>query len=264
MAGLWKRINNVWSNEMLTGEEAGRMVENANAVGKTDAAQKLLAAVDAPAVNMTLRDAALSMGVPVEAVTFDNLVTESAQPRIIYESDWLYGYDSDFKYAIGRSRDGFHLGTFIADAPASEFPRWENSVPTREEAETMAERAMAEWSRNDVAIQQAEDAEQAEQLSETADGPRIVYTSEWYQSFGSEFKYHIAQSADGWHYATETSENPESDLIWSAAFPSREEAENLALSAYSEWDNRIAEAEQAYEDREIARIARSRGLSVEV
>lgn len=263
MAGIWERISNLWSNEMLTGEEAGRLIENANAVGKTNAAQKLLAAVDAPGVNETLRDAALSMGVPVEAVTFENLVAESAQPRIIYESDWLYGYDSDFKYAIGRSRDGFNVGTFIADAPTSEFPRWENSVPTREEAETMAERAMAEWSRNDVAIQQAEAAEEAEQLSEIADGPRVVYTSEWYQGFGSEFKYHIAQSPDGWHYATETSENPESDLRWSAAFPSREEAENLAVSAHSEWDSRIAEAEQAYEQREIARLTRSHGMSVE-
>jgi hypothetical protein len=264
MAGLWERISNVWSNEMLTGAEAGRLVDNANAVGKTDAAQKLLAAVDAPGVNVTLRDAALSMGVPVEAVTFENLVAESEQPRIIYESDWLYGYDSDFKYAIGRSREGFHVGTFIADAPASEYPRWDKAVRTREEAEMMAERAMAEWSRNDVAIQQAEDAEEAEQLPETAAGPRIVYTSEWHQGFGSEFKYHIGESPDGWHYATQTSENSESDLMWSAAFPGREKAENLALSAYSEWDNRIAEAEQAYEDREIARIARSRGMSVEV
>jgi len=188
----------------------------------------------------------------------------SAQPRVIYESDWLYGYDSDFKYAIGRSRDGFHLGTFIADAPASEFPRWGAALATRKDADAMAERAMAEWSRNDVAIQQAEAGEEGEQLSETADGLRIVYTSDWYPGFGSEFKYHIAESPHGWHYATETSENPECDLMWSAAFPSREEAENLALSAYSEWDNRIAEAEQAHEDREIARLTRSRGMSVEV
>lgn len=92
-----------------------------------------------------------------------------------------------------------------------------------------------------------------------------IYESAWLQGFNSELKEHIGKDKDGkFYYATEHSESPEDDLCWRGPHATREEAEQGLSDAYDRWDKRTGDAEQAYEDMQIAQFAYEQEHDMEI